>query len=539
MNEHLKHRQADHEPSEADSPFLAVLDGGARRTEELDRLLADGIRDAQQRLQAQREIRSLAAFAQFNPSPAFEFASDGTLSYSNAAALALAHSLQQAHPCHVLPEDSAAIVKMCLATGQNRLNVQTTLSQRTFSWSFIPILDCQTVHCYAEEVTESLQLKLQLRQVHKMESVGQLAAGLAHDFNNVLTIIQGHAGLMLSDSGLDSLLGESAKQILLAAERASNMTRQLLLFSRKQTMQPQLLDLNDLISNISKMLRSLLGEPVSLRRNTVPDLPSIYADPGMIEQVLVNLAVNARDAMPKGGTLTLSTFVADLDDDHVRAKPEARKGCFVGLAVSDSGYGMDASTLPRIFEPFFTTKEVGKGTGLGLSTVYAIVRQHQGWIEVESQVGQGTTFTIYLPPSSKAHAERGANLPERAAGGDETILLVEDDLALRELVRDVLRKRGYTVLEAASGVQALRLWRTERDRIDLLLTDMMLPEGISGGELAQNVLAEKPAVKVIYSSGYSLDSLGSDSILLEESNYLQKPYDPDTLARAVRSRLDG
>jgi len=487
----------------------------------------------------QRELRKAELqFARSNPTPVLEFAADGSLSYFNDAASALARSLQQEHPHAILPGDAAALVKICLATGQNRVGVQTSVQGRTIAWSFFPQADNQVVHCYAEDITEKLNAELQLRQVQKMDSIGQLTAGVAHDFNNILTVIQGHAGLLLSDKALDSLLADSARQISIAAQRASNLTRQLLMFSRKERMQPQLLDLTEIIANLSKMLRSLVGEQVTVRRNSGQALPAIHADPGMLEQVLVNLAANARDAMPEGGQLTVSTCAREIDEAYVRQRPEARKGFFVCLSVADTGQGMDAATLGRIFEPFFTTKAIGEGTGLGLATVHGIVKQHQGWVEVESRVGQGTTFKIFLPASSKARSTREANHQQTAPGGHETILVVEDEASLRELVRELLRKKGYTVLEAATGVQALKLWQEHKSGIDLLFTDMMMPEGVSGRDLAEKVLAEKPSLKVIYSSGYSLDAISPGFRVTEGSNYLQKPYHPDALARMVRSRLD-
>jgi len=258
----------------------------------------------------------------------------------------------------------------------------------------------------------------------------------------------------------------------------------------------------------------------------------------MLEQVLVNLVVNARDAMPKGGVLTVSTFTSQIDEAHVLRQPAARPGYFVGLSVSDTGHGMDSATLDRIFEPFFTTKDIGKGTGLGLATVYGIIKQHQGWIEVQSEVGQGTIFKIFIPASSKALVDCETNRRQTVPGGNETILVVEDEAALRQLVQEVLRKKGYTVLEAATGAQALKLWEHQKDQVDLLLTDMMMPEGVSGRELAEKVLAERPELKIIYSSGYSLDIISPGFSLKEGVNYLQKPYHPETLARTVRSRLD-
>jgi len=495
-------------------------------------------RDTSDRKRAEKEIRKLAAFPRFNPNPVLEFNADGSLTYFNDAALDMAKSFKKTHPSELLPLNAATIAKQCLSTGQNKLRVESAVRGRTISWSFFPILGQQIVHCYAEDITDSLNLEAQLRQVQKMESVGQLAAGVAHDFNNILTVIQGHAGLMLCETGLPKLQADSAKQISLAAERAANLTRQLLMFSRKQIMQPQLLNVNEVIDNLSKMLRTLVGEHVTFRRKLAADLPPVHADHGMLDQVLVNLAVNARDAMPKGGALGVTTAAVQIDEAFVHQHPEARCGYFVCLSVSDTGHGMDATTLSRIFEPFFTTKEVGKGTGLGLATVYGIVKQHQGWLEVDSQPGQGTSFKVFLPVSSKAPAGEYRRKPKEARGGDETILVVEDEPALRELVQEILRKKGYAVLEAGTGVQALKLWQQHTEDIDLLLTDMMMPEGVSGRELAEKILAERPEVKVLYTSGYSLDIVSAGFALKDGLNFLQKPYQPETLAQMVRDCLD-
>jgi PAS domain S-box-containing protein len=495
-------------------------------------------RDTGDRKRAEKEIRKLAAFPRFNPNPVLEFTADGSLTYFNDAALEMARSLKKNHPQSILPLNTATIVKMCLSTGQNKLHLDTNISGRVLSWSFFPVMANQVVHCYAEDVTERLNLEAQLRQAQKMESVGQLAAGVAHDFNNILTIIQGHAGLLNSESKLDPDLAESTRQIAIAAERAANLTRQLLMFSRKQIMQPQLLNLNEVITNVSKMVRALTGEQVALKRQFMDELPPIYADAGMMEQILVNLSVNARDAMPRGGTLTVMTHFVEIDQGYVHRHPEAKPGNFVCLSVSDTGHGMDAATLARVFEPFFTTKEIGKGTGLGLATVYGIVKQHQGWAEVESQVGQGTTFKVYLPVATKAAPRDAGMKPREVPGGDETILVVEDEPALRELVQEILEKKGYRVLEASTGVQALKIWEKHKDDIDLLLTDMMMPEGVSGRELAERVLEERSDLKVIYSSGYSLDVVNSDTAVKDGMNFLQKPYDPETLARTVRDCLN-
>ncbi|HXG46396.1 MAG TPA: response regulator [Methylomirabilota bacterium] len=495
-------------------------------------------RDTSDRKRAEREIRKLAAFPRYNPNPVLEFAADGSLTYFNDAAMEMARSLKKNHPQAILPLNVAAIVTMALSSGQNKLRHQTSIEGRVLSWSFFPIVANQVVHCYAEDITASVNLEAQLRQVQKMESVGQLAAGVAHDFNNILTVIQGHSTLLASDPSLDPAKAASARQIALAAERAANLTRQLLMFSRKQIMQPQLLNLNEVVSNVYKMLRVMVGPSVNLRRELTPDLPAVHADPGMLEQVLVNLAVNARDAMPNGGDLTIGTRCVAIDETYAAAHPEARLGYFVCLSVTDTGHGMDAATKARIFEPFFTTKEVGKGTGLGLATIYGIVKQHEGWIEVESEVGEGTEFRIFLAAS--CHASRSSSLekPQDVPGGDETILVVEDEPALRELVQEILEKKGYRVIEASTGVQALQLWDRHKDEIDLLLTDMMMPEGVSGRELADRILADRSDLKVIYSSGYSLDVVNPGFAVREGLTFLQKPYDPETLAKAVRDCLN-
>ncbi len=495
-------------------------------------------RDTTDRKRAEKEIRKLAAFPRFNPNPVLEFASDGSLTYFNDAAQEMARSLKKNHPQSILPLNTANVVKMCLATGQNRLHLNTNIGGRILSWSFFPVTANRVVHCYAEDATDRLNLEAQLRQAQKMESVGQLAAGVAHDFNNILTIIRGHAGLLKINPGLDSSLMESARQIAIAAERAANLTRQLLMFSRKQIMQPQLLNLNEVINELSKILRASVGEQVELKRKTEDEMPPIYADSGMMEQILVNLSVNARDAMPRGGSLTITTQFAPIDSAYAARHPESRPGNFICLTVSDTGHGMDQGTLSRIFEPFFTTKEIGKGTGLGLATVYGIVKQHQGWIEVESQVGYGTTFKVFLPVATKAAPVATATRNKDMPGGSETILLVEDETALCELVQEILEKRGYRVLDASTGVKALEIWNAHKDEIDLLFTDMMMPDGVSGRELAERILLERPEMKVIYSSGYSMDVFAADSSFCDSSNFLQKPYDPETLVQMVRESLD-
>ncbi|HAM70913.1 MAG TPA: hypothetical protein DCM86_04640, partial [Verrucomicrobiales bacterium] len=320
-------------------------------------------RDITERKRAETEIERLAAFPRYNPQPVWAFSADGSLIYFNDAVVALTRSLGKTHPREMLPLNIATIVKMCLSTGQSKIRMDTTMGKRTLSWSFAPIVPHQVVYSWSEDITDRLNLEGRLRQSQKMESVGQLAAGVAHDFNNILTIIQGHAQMLVATGRLEPRLGESMKQISMAAERAANLTRQLLVFSRKQAMQPQLLNLNEVVQNITKMLRTLVGEQVAVQFDRARQLPIINADPGMMEQILVNLAVNARDAMPRGGTITITTSSVDIDSSYVAQHADARPGMHVCLSVSDTGSGMSADTMAHLFEPFFTTKEVGKGTG--------------------------------------------------------------------------------------------------------------------------------------------------------------------------------
>ena len=386
-----------------------------------------------------------------------------------------------------------------------------------------------------EDMTERVKLETELRQTQKMESVGQLAAGIAHDFNNILTIIQGYANVLLSDHEMRPESRLSLEQISSAAERAATLTRQLLTFCRKQVMQTQIVDLNESVGNMSKLLRSLLGEDISLELEYTPSLPPVEADSTMLEQLIVNLAINARDAMPTGGRLTIGTEHLEIGSPYDRAHPETRAGHFVRLRIADTGVGMDAAVLVHLFEPFFTTKDIGKGAGLGLAAVYGIVKQHHGWIEVTSKVGQGTAFEIFLPCRVHVVSAPRTQEPIAMPQGSETILVVEDEPVLRELVCEILQGCGYEVLNASSGKEALKIWRA--DKIDLLLTDMQMPE-INGLELAQKLLAEKPELKILYTSGYTPDLVESNFKLRAGLRFLQKPYQPEALIQAVRNCLD-
>ncbi len=390
----------------------------------------------------------------------------------------------------------------------------------------------------ATDVTEKQTLEAQLRQAQKMEAVGRLAGGIAHDFNNLLTAILSYADFLLVSLGADHPAREDAEEVRRAALKAADLTRQLLAFSRRQVLQPRLLDLNAIVGEMEKLLRRLIGEDVTLRTALAGNLGVVRADPSQIEQVIVNLAVNARDAMPGGGTLTLETGNADAAQVRGHGTVAVESGPYVVLRISDTGEGMDAGTRARLFEPFFTTKEQGRGTGLGLATVYGIVKQSGGYIWVESERGHGTTFTIYLP-----RADAAAAVPvQQAAGpqvsaGEETILLVEDDEAVRDLCRRTLAAQGYRVLEAENGAEALRVAAAHRGPLDLLLTDVVMP-GMNGRELAEALATTRPDTAWLFVSGYTEDSAVRRGAEVSGLTFLQKPFSPTTLLGRVRDVLD-
>jgi len=389
------------------------------------------------------------------------------------------------------------------------------------------------------DVTESKNLEEQLRQAQKMEGIGRLAGGVAHDFNNLLTVIGGNAELAASTPQLPQAAHRRLSEITQATERAANLTRQLLAFSRRQALEPRVVSLNDVLSNMDKMLRCLIRENIELTTRPAKDLWAVSVDVGQMEQVIANLAINARDAMPNGGRLVLETANADLDEEYARSRSDVTPGHYVMLAVSDTGVGMTNEVKERIFEPFFTTKEMDKGTGLGLPTCYGIIKQHGGNIWVYSEPGKGTTFKIYLPRVEK---EPGA-LPQREdtddlpPGGNETILLVEDDASVRAVASQFLRGQGYTVLEAANGEEALSLvGENGEGPVHLLVTDVVMPQ-MGGKELAERLKSIQPLVKVLFTSGYTDNVFTCNGMLAPDHALLQKPFTTDTLARKVREVL--
>ncbi|MEQ1507177.1 MAG: ATP-binding protein [Myxococcota bacterium] len=391
-----------------------------------------------------------------------------------------------------------------------------------------------------EERTAALRVtEEQLRHSQKMEAVGRLAGGVAHDFNNMLSVILSYADLVQSGFAPTDPRAEDLEQVKLAATRAAGLTAQLLAFSRQQVLQPRLLSVDGVVVDLEKMLRRLLGEDIDLSTGLRSDGAQVFADQGQLEQVIANLAVNARDAMPSGGRLTIETAVVDLDEDYARVHLGATPGRYVLLAVSDTGCGIPDDVRARMFEPFFTTKEVGKGTGLGLSTVYGIVRQSGGTIWVYSEVGHGTTFKVYLP---LAGTGRPAAPVPRSAGairpGSETVLVVEDEELVRTAIVGILERRGYRVLTARSGAEALRTVAGLAEPVHLLLTDVVMP-GMSGRTLSEQLTLARPGLRTLFMSGYTDDAVVRNGVLGAERPFVQKPFTPDGLARKVREVLDG
>ncbi len=389
-----------------------------------------------------------------------------------------------------------------------------------------------------EETSEKIKLEQQLLQVQKMESIGRLAAGIAHDFNNVLSVIIGYSDLLLATIPADDPIRDKIKRIHESGSQAATLTRQLLAFSRKQVLEKKVVSINSIIQNFLKILGKIVGEDIVITTNLAEESCTVEADPAQIEQVIMNLIVNARDAMPNGGEIIIETAEVHLDQQYIDKHHEVKPGKYVLMAISDTGEGMDEDVMSKIFDPFFTTKEYGKGTGLGLATVYGIVKQHEGYIYVYSEKGRGTTFKIYLPASKKALEEDGNKSTSKALlKGSETILIVDDNASIRQLIVETLKPLGYNCLEAASGEDAISVIRKYSGKIHLLLTDVVMP-GMSGRELAEKIRKERPDVKVIFMSGYTEDIIAHHGVLEKGINYISKPLTPVTLTKKIRIVLD-
>lgn len=447
------------------------------------------------------------------------------------------------------PEESAQVLhtfKKLLAQPYGSASIELRYRHKDGSWRWIEALgtnlledpSVQAVAINYRDITERRQLMEQLFLAQKMEAVGRLAGGVAHDFNNLLTAILGYSDMVLEKLPRGSVLSRYTSEIKRAGERAASLTRQLLAFSRLQVMSPRVLDLNVVIEEMSRMLRRVIGEDVTLTASPGAGLERVKVDPSQVEQVILNLAVNARDAMPEGGELRIRTSNARFAEDFIAEGVRVQAGSYVALEVTDTGCGMDSETSARVFEPFFTTKEKGKGTGLGLSTVYGIVKQSGGYIWVSSEPQKGTTFKIYLPGVEEAAAPaKAADAPVQIDRGSETILLVEDETNVRELLCGMLRSKGYEVLEAARGEEALALGKNHSQPIHLIVTDMVMPQ-MNGRELARRLCALHPESNVLYMTGYAGNKIGAIDVLENDVAFIHKPFSAEALSQKVRSILD-
>jgi two-component system, cell cycle sensor histidine kinase and response regulator CckA len=532
------------------------------RMEDLDRMVTERTHELQaevdERLRVQEHLRHTEErFAKaFNASPlpmAIQ-SCDGQFLDANQSFLELtaydSNDLigRTAGELKLWPDNDTKILAAARAEGRFRnqqyvLNRRDGKSRTTLMWTEPITLETGPSQLLiVEDITDRLKLESQLRQAQKMEAVGCLATGIAHEFNNLLTVIQGHAGLLRNGSGDGRFRADSVERITQASLEAASLTRRLLTFSRKQPLQLKPINLSKTLENMRRMLSRLVGERYQLQVNCQAELPSVQADEPSFQQVVINLVLNARDSMPSGGTIEVETSTVTLDADAARDHVDARPGRFGCLSIADSGCGMTAEVAGRVFEPFFTTKEVGKGTGLGLSAVHGIVQQHGGWIQVATQPDKGSTFKIFLPACETTTDETSAPefVSQRATGGSgEAVLLVEDEPSVRELARLTLEQGGYRVFEAANGPEALTVWEKSPVRIDLLVTDMVMPKGVTGAELAKALVKKDPQLRSIVTSGYSSEAGHDDELPVPGGRFLSKPYDPLTLLRTVKRSLDG
>jgi two-component system cell cycle sensor histidine kinase/response regulator CckA len=439
-------------------------------------------------------------------------------------------------------QDITPVKEHLAALAGNNVTYDVNLNGKDYQAHVAPLTNSngEIIGCIglAVDVTERKALEMQMRHAQKMEAVGRLAGGIAHDFNNLLTVITGYSDLTLLRLDPNNPLRNNLDEVNKACERAAGLTRHLLAFSRKQVLKPKVLNLNNTVSAMTRMLPPLIGEDVELAIELCPDLWQVKADSGQIEQILANLTVNARDAMPLGGELAITTSNIVLDEEIARKYESVESGPYVLLTVSDSGHGMSPETMRRAFEPFFTTKEVGKGTGLGLSTVYGIVKQSGGYISIDSEVGRGTTFKIYFPQVDEEAGEIETRPPSSALRpGEETVLLVEDDNQVRSIAAITLEMSGYDVLTAANGGEALLLSERYKGRIDLLLTDVVMPR-MSGHELAHQLIELRPGTRVLYMSGYSENAIIHHGVIEEGTDFIEKPFSPEALTSRIREMLD-
>jgi signal transduction histidine kinase len=480
---------------------------------------------------------SMARFPEENPSPVMRLSFDGTILYANSASLPL-RNLWNSEPGQKAPADIASSVMDVCASSVNK-EVEVLCGNTIYSLFFTYVNNSKYINVYGRDITEHKHLEAQLRHSQKMEAVGTLAGGIAHDFNNILSVIIGYGSMVMDKLDAASTSKEQMREVLIAADRAANLTKRLLVFSRKQVVDVKPVNINELILDLQKMLARIIMESIGITLDLADSPLIVPADAAQLEQVLINLASNAKDAMPEGGRLTISTGLEKFDDEYVAVYGYGKPGAYALITVTDTGQGMDAETQKKIFEPFFTTKGVGEGTGLGLAISCGIIKQHGGDIKVYSEPGQGTVFKIYLPlgeeaasPDRKAEA---AILPVK--GGNETVLVAEDDASLRELTSIILESFGYTVISAEDGEDVITKFMENRGKISLVLLDMIMPKK-NGKEAAETIRKVSPRIKILFASGYTMDIIKTSELAEAGFDFIHKPFQPTDLLIKVREVLD-
>jgi len=479
-----------------------------------------------------------AILTESSPNPILEFTAEGALVYHNQAAAEIVEQIEATEPKAALQAELASIVQQCLASGQASTGLETSVGDRTYTWSFLPIPSGRVVLAYASDISRHLELETQLRQAQKMEAIGRLAGGLSHEFNNMLTVINGNVDMLAHNPPEGVGLRPEVREIRQAVRKAGLMTHQLMAFSRSQALVPRVLDLNLVVGDVCAILRRLLPADISVLFRPGPDLGSVRLDRGQIEQAIMSLALNARDAMPLGGRLTVETANQDLAPDYQPRHIGLSPGPYVVLTVSDSGEGMPAETRAKLFEPFFSMKGRRRGSGLGLATVHGIIKQSGGDLWVDSKQGAGTTFRIFLPRVEEAPAVAAAPAEEGTPGrGHETILLVEDEDLVRSLARRVLEGKGYRILESGDGEEAIRVAEQHDGPIHLLLTDVVMPKR-GGGGLAEQLRERYPRLRALYMSAYIEEDVLRKMVHDVGNLFLQKPFGPNQLLQRVRLALE-
>ncbi len=531
--------ERDYRVRRADGRYVSIQDRGVFQSAEgqPDRVIGV-LRDVTTTVEARERILRLAAFPELSPAAVIEFDAAGRISYWNRAADTMARQVQLTSVAGLLPADHPRMVRECRDSGEERHRVDNTVDGRTFSASFLPIGALGAVHCYVNDVTDEMRTRAHLEHTQRMDSIGRLAGGVAHDFNNILQVITGFGTLAIDPASRPEEREAHLTQVLRAADRAAQLTRQLLAFSRRQPLRMADTDLNEVARGMLAMVERLIGEHIVVSFVPGSQLANVHADRSQIEQVLLNLCINARDAMPKGGALTIETANVIVDPDNRASFPGAGAGPYIQVSVTDTGAGMDQAVLDRIFEPFFTTKGPDKGTGLGLAVAYGIIEQHGGMIKAASEPGTGTRFDFYLPAADRMARVDGARPAPAPPRGSELLLVAEDDDQVRQLAVETLERAGYRVVAACDGTEAVSLFERHASRIALVLLDLVMP-GEGGPEAFRRIRERRADVPVLFASGYGGQGVSPTFATDHGTTLIEKPYQPDRLLREVRAAIDG